>query len=174
MAIYVGLARRDQVRRLFASFYHPWEAQKNERDDSEDDKKNDDNGKRRLAELDELARRFAELVPEERLSMASLQGFLLRHKLDPQAAIDNVERFVEAEQERINNEKAARRKNKKAADDNDNDNDDQNDEAKVDENKEEEGEKEVKIAEAKVGEVKENEAAADQLEGIVSVSATSA
>jgi chaperone BCS1 len=124
--------------------------------------------------VDQLARRFAELVPEERLSMASLQGFLLRHKLDPQAAIDNVARFVEAELERIKNEKAARRKNKKAADDDHNDNDDQNEEAKGDETKEEEGEVEVKIAQAKVGEVKENEAAADQLEGIVIVSATSA
>jgi DNA polymerase III delta prime subunit len=118
MAIYVGLARRDQVRRLFAYFYHPWEAQKNERDDdSEDDKKNEDDSKRRLAEVDQLARRFAELVPEERLSMASLQGFLLRHKLDPQAAIDNVERFVEAELDRV--KEAARHKNKKAADSND-------------------------------------------------------
>jgi hypothetical protein len=61
MATYVGLPRRDQVRRLFAYFYHPWEVQKNE-DDSGDDKKNEDDCKRRLEEVDQLARRFAELA----------------------------------------------------------------------------------------------------------------
>jgi chaperone BCS1 len=100
MAIYVGLARRDQVCRLFAYFYHPWEIQKNE-----------DDGKRRLEEVDQLAQ-FAELVPEGRLSMASLQGFLLQHKLNPQTAIDNVERFLDAELDPMKN---AARQNKKAA-----------------------------------------------------------
>jgi chaperone BCS1 len=119
---------------------------------------------------------LAELVPEERLSMASLQGFLLRHKFDPQAAIDNVERFVEAELERIKNEKAARRKNEKAADDDDNDN--SQNEAKKEEAKDDETKKEVEkegsSSEAKVDVAKEKEAAADQLEQFVSVSAASA
>lgn len=45
--------------------------------------------------INELAEIFADTVPSFEFSPAELQGFLMRHKRDGQAAIDNVEEFIE-------------------------------------------------------------------------------
>ncbi|KAI5889530.1 P-loop containing nucleoside triphosphate hydrolase protein [Schizophyllum commune H4-8] len=47
---------------------------------------------------DALAARFAEAIPEREFSMASLQGYLMKYKVNPQDAVDNVEDWVQAQQ----------------------------------------------------------------------------
>jgi chaperone BCS1 len=122
VALYVGLANRDQIERLFAYFYRPWEAAA----DVDKAEKNVEAevqhvGKKEIAvrkeeierereRVDKMAVEFARLVPEEQVSMASIQGYLLRFKLDPQAAIDNVAQFVVEEKARISEEEARRKK----------------------------------------------------------------
>jgi chaperone BCS1 len=46
--------------------------------------------------LDVLGDRFAEAIPEGKLSGAALQGYLLGHKLDPESAVANVESWAES------------------------------------------------------------------------------
>ena len=46
---------------------------------------------------DALAARFAEAIPEREFSMASLQGYLMKYKVSPQDAVDNVEDWVQAQ-----------------------------------------------------------------------------
>jgi chaperone BCS1 len=48
----------------------------------------------RVASLDYQARKFASLVPERFISMAELQGYLMRHRSDPVSAIAGIRRFV--------------------------------------------------------------------------------
>ncbi|KAH7027878.1 BCS1 N terminal-domain-containing protein [Microdochium trichocladiopsis] len=75
--------------------------------------------------VDELADKFSEKVPAFEFSPAELQGFLMRHKRDARAAIDNVEEFIEqtrkdrkekelkaAEDKRKAEEEAAKKKKK--------------------------------------------------------------
>jgi mitochondrial chaperone BCS1 len=52
------------------------------------------------ARLAELATRFAEKVPENEFSPAELQGYVMMHKHDPQAAVDGVGSWVEKTRER--------------------------------------------------------------------------
>jgi mitochondrial chaperone BCS1 len=52
-----------------------------------------------ISELNELARKFAELVPEYRYSIAQLQGYLLTKKLDPVAAVDALPDWLRAQDE---------------------------------------------------------------------------
>jgi len=106
-AVEVCLARHDQIARMFSYFYQPWEK---EVELENQDKAQDDAIKLRREIEDERknvaekAARFAELIPEERLSMASIQGYLLRYKADPQAAMDHVKEFVAQELVRIEDE----------------------------------------------------------------------
>ena len=46
---------------------------------------------------DALAARFAKAIPEREFSMASLQGYLMKYKVSPQDAVDNVEDWVQAQ-----------------------------------------------------------------------------
>ena len=46
------------------------------------------------ADLDDLARKFASLVPERFISMAELQGYLMLHRSGPVSAISGVRRFI--------------------------------------------------------------------------------
>jgi chaperone BCS1 len=47
-------------------------------------------------EIGDLAAKFAELVPEDIFTPAEIQGYLLRHKTNPQDAIDGCAAFVES------------------------------------------------------------------------------
>ena len=49
------------------------------------------------SERDALADDFAEAIPDGVLSMASLQGYLVRFKTQPHDAVDNAREFVETE-----------------------------------------------------------------------------
>ena len=48
-------------------------------------------------ELDGLVDRFKELIPENRFSMAALQGYLLMHKNQPYRAVEHAGKWVEEE-----------------------------------------------------------------------------
>jgi SpoVK/Ycf46/Vps4 family AAA+-type ATPase len=93
VVVRVGLATRDQVQRLFAHFYQPWEAAA----DGADADAAAAVIERERKRANEMAVEFARLVPDELVSMASLQGYLLRFKLDPRGAIDNVAAFLAEE-----------------------------------------------------------------------------
>ncbi|KAI6149621.1 P-loop containing nucleoside triphosphate hydrolase protein [Pisolithus tinctorius] len=71
------------------------------------------------AEIAELAKRFADTIPENELSVASLQGYLLKNKLRPRECVDEVGEWVIQEREmreKLKKEKAEREaKEKKEA-----------------------------------------------------------
>ncbi|GLB41535.1 putative AAA ATPase family protein [Lyophyllum shimeji] len=70
-------------------------------------------------EISELAKRFAAAIPEDELSVASLQGYLLKNKTRPRECVDEVEEWVIQEREtreKLKKEKAEREaKEKKEA-----------------------------------------------------------
>ena len=49
------------------------------------------------AEVDVLAARFADVIPEREFSMASLQGYLMTYKIRPEEAIEDVPAWIEKE-----------------------------------------------------------------------------
>ncbi|KAI6023800.1 P-loop containing nucleoside triphosphate hydrolase protein [Pisolithus microcarpus] len=51
------------------------------------------------AEIADLAKRFADAIPENELSVASLQGYLLKNKLRPRECVDEVSEWVVQERE---------------------------------------------------------------------------
>ncbi|KAJ8474114.1 hypothetical protein ONZ51_g7432 [Trametes cubensis] len=50
-------------------------------------------------EISDLARRFADAIPENELSVAALQGYLLRNKTRPRECVDEVAAWVVSERE---------------------------------------------------------------------------
>ncbi|TFK89499.1 P-loop containing nucleoside triphosphate hydrolase protein [Polyporus arcularius HHB13444] len=50
-------------------------------------------------EISELAKRFADAIPENELSVASLQGYLLKNKTRPRESVDEVAAWVISERE---------------------------------------------------------------------------
>lgn len=50
-------------------------------------------------EISELAKRFADAIPEDELSVASLQGYLLKNKTRPRECVDEVAEWVIQERE---------------------------------------------------------------------------
>ena len=94
------LASKLQAEQLFKCFYDPSTSIRTTAttslpsqshisyDYSSDDEK---------ANLEDLAARFAEIIPDRKLSMASLQGYLMRYKAQPQAAVHNVPHWVDVE-----------------------------------------------------------------------------
>ncbi|TFK34029.1 P-loop containing nucleoside triphosphate hydrolase protein [Crucibulum laeve] len=70
-------------------------------------------------EISELAKRFADAIPEDELSVAGLQGYLLKNKTRPRECVDEVAEWVIQEREtreKLKKEKAEREaKEKKEA-----------------------------------------------------------
>ncbi|KAG6816532.1 hypothetical protein H0H87_005394 [Tephrocybe sp. NHM501043] len=70
-------------------------------------------------EISELAKRFAAAIPEDELSVASLQGYLLKNKTRPRECVDEVDEWIIQEREtreKLKKEKAEREaKEKKEA-----------------------------------------------------------
>lgn len=73
-----------QAREIFRCFYHASESGNSEKSLT-------------VEERDALAASFSAGVPERFLSMASLQGYLVRYKTQPHEAAANIGKFVEAE-----------------------------------------------------------------------------
>ncbi|KAF7317765.1 putative mitochondrial chaperone BCS1-B [Mycena kentingensis (nom. inval.)] len=62
-------------------------------------------------EMNELAKRFAEAIPEDEMSVAALQGYLLKNKTRPRECVDEVAAWVISERElreKLKKEKAER------------------------------------------------------------------
>ncbi|OJT13683.1 hypothetical protein TRAPUB_9782 [Trametes pubescens] len=72
-------------------------------------------------EISELAKRFADAIPENELSVAALQGYLLRNKTRPRECVDEVAAWIVSEREmraKLKKEKEEREaKEKKEAED---------------------------------------------------------
>ncbi|KAI9567078.1 P-loop containing nucleoside triphosphate hydrolase protein [Boletus coccyginus] len=63
------------------------------------------------AEIAELAKRFADAIPEGELSVAALQGYLLKNKIRPRESVDEVGDWIiqeRATREKLKKEKAER------------------------------------------------------------------
>ncbi|KAH7910476.1 P-loop containing nucleoside triphosphate hydrolase protein [Hygrophoropsis aurantiaca] len=71
------------------------------------------------AEISELAKRFADAIPENELSVAALQGYLLKNKVRPRECVEEVDEWIIQEREtreKLKKEKAEREaKEKKEA-----------------------------------------------------------
>lgn len=64
-----------------------------------------------------LAKRFADGLPDDEFSVAGLQGYLLKHKAQPEAAANGVEEWVKSEREmreRLKKEREVRERREKA------------------------------------------------------------
>ncbi|KIK45543.1 hypothetical protein CY34DRAFT_10308 [Suillus luteus UH-Slu-Lm8-n1] len=61
-------------------------------------------------EISELAKRFADAIPENELSVAALQGYLLKNKVRPRECVDEVAQVIEEREtrEKLKKEKAER------------------------------------------------------------------
>ncbi|KAF8721817.1 hypothetical protein AX14_010168 [Amanita brunnescens Koide BX004] len=92
-------------------------------------------------EITELAKRFGDAIPENELSVASLQGYLLKNKTRPRECVDEVEEWII--QERVTREKLKKEKEKAEA------------EAKEKEKKDAEKKKEKEAKEKEEKEAKE-------------------
>lgn len=71
------LATREQARDLFLHFF-PDATSSSTPSSSEDD----------------LADRFSQAIPDEHLSIATIQGYLMEHRRDPREAVDKVKGWV--------------------------------------------------------------------------------
>ncbi|ETN44588.1 uncharacterized protein HMPREF1541_10258 [Cyphellophora europaea CBS 101466] len=103
-----GNATRFQIRDIFINMYHPAtakgtnttfyvkkdaESESSKQGNKEIDLAQADIKKKKL-EIHALAETFAESVPHGRFSPAELQDYILLYKNQPQAAVDNVHRWV--------------------------------------------------------------------------------
>ncbi|KAJ5550679.1 hypothetical protein N7461_005377 [Penicillium sp. DV-2018c] len=84
------LPSHEELRSLFLNMYS--DIPQNLAADAED-------AKLQPASLNDLAMRFAELLPEKRFSLAEVQGFLLKYKRRPEEACENVSRWVKEMEE---------------------------------------------------------------------------
>jgi chaperone BCS1 len=110
------LASRYQARELYKRFYFPDAPDEVTTNEASSDSGYDTptmdpigdeppkyNGTTHLArapklskkKIEQLAEQFAARIPERKLSMASLQGYLMSYKTRPFQAVDDVERWVE-------------------------------------------------------------------------------
>lgn len=90
-----GRADRGMTAAIFKAIYRPegdeatrWET--SAADKAQDEKRQADV----VAEVDMLADRFADLIPDDEFSPAELQGYLLKHKRDPAGALEGAARWV--------------------------------------------------------------------------------
>ncbi|KAF7356935.1 putative mitochondrial chaperone BCS1-B [Mycena venus] len=104
-------------------------------------------------EISELAKRFAAAIPEDELSVAALQGYLLKNKTRPRECVDEVDEWVIEQRE--TREKLAKEKAEKEAK--------EKKEAEEKEKKEKE-EKEAKEARSVTALCKEEKEAKEKLE----------
>lgn len=105
MMVPFKLADREMAASIFRAIYSPFENElstkhvldgTNEKLDPEELQKKMQAHLRNLeAEVDVLAEEFAALIPEDEFSPAEVQGLLLRHKLQPQSAVDATLEWVE-------------------------------------------------------------------------------
>ncbi|RYO94192.1 hypothetical protein DL766_002723 [Monosporascus sp. MC13-8B] len=105
MIVKFGLADNEMIFAIFRAIYAhlegddaPEPVEGLELDPDARKAREEEKAKRRAAEdaqVEILAKEFATKVPAHEFSPAELQGYLMRHKRDARAAVDNVEEFIE-------------------------------------------------------------------------------
>ncbi|KAJ1306389.1 hypothetical protein OPQ81_007394 [Rhizoctonia solani] len=113
-----------QAEEIFKNFF-PCKRPEDESKPDEAEKTDKSEGKRRARdtralvprldaeEIAQLAKRFAEQIPEDELSVASLQGYLLRNKTRPRECVEEVTDWINKEREtkaRLKREKEEKEK----------------------------------------------------------------
>lgn len=89
------LASKLQAEQLFKCFYDPSTSTSSASTTCLSSEFAPPNGEK--TSLDDLASQFAGVIPDRKLSMASLQGYLMSYKLRPQSAIQGAPHWVEGE-----------------------------------------------------------------------------
>lgn len=105
--VLIGLAHKDQIRRMFLHFYNlsPKTAAPEDTPELTLQLASSSSGSASKVELSEeeikrLAQEFADKIPDEAVSMASLQSHFLDFKFDPIGALEAVDKLLEAEKKR--------------------------------------------------------------------------
>lgn len=88
-----GPANRDQASRLFQNFFRPPSKGLSPMVLTKDGPRMDPTSVT-SKDLAMLGDQFASKLPEEKLSMAAIQGFLLRHRTDPSLAVELVDELL--------------------------------------------------------------------------------
>lgn len=94
------LASKLQAEQLFKRFYDPSTvigATSTDRLPSKSYITDDSSPGDKKISLGNLAAQFAEIIPDRKLSMASLQGYLMRYKTQPRGAVQNASDWVGGE-----------------------------------------------------------------------------
>ncbi|TWU75054.1 hypothetical protein ED733_006530 [Metarhizium rileyi] len=102
MVVPFGLADSPMVASIFRSIYAPFENEVMSRENATDpdqEAMQAEVAKKKHAQMsehvDEQARQFSGKIPELEFSPAEVQGLLLRHKCDPEAALASAEAWVD-------------------------------------------------------------------------------
>ena len=97
MTIEFELPKKEEIRALFLSLYSSYGKQRIENASGDDVSDNLRKHRNALDEydLDALATSFAKELPSEKLSIAAIQGFLLRNKTDPEEAVKKAKAWSE-------------------------------------------------------------------------------
>ncbi|KAL4803557.1 P-loop containing nucleoside triphosphate hydrolase protein [Aspergillus unguis] len=109
MHVRFDLPGRVEFKELFCSMFNdvptnpisPVDGKDEEAGDQKEKEKTDSNTER---DLETLAEYFAEKLPEQKLSLAEVQGFLMQHKRKPEEACARVEEWLESMQELVTSE----------------------------------------------------------------------
>jgi len=86
--VYMGKVERPMAKEMFMRFFKPDEQTP---DTTADDRTTDSTGDTVLEEIERLADKFVANFPEDEVSPAQLQGYLVRHRGSPDAAIAGLE-----------------------------------------------------------------------------------
>lgn len=116
MIIKYGLADADTTAGVFRAVYAPYSGEET----LEIEKSSGAGGmsvEKVKAEIDALAKVFADKIPPDEFSPAEIQGLLLRHKRDPQGAIDSIDSWVQEarREQRVRKDKEAKKNAQEAA-----------------------------------------------------------
>lgn len=128
MIVKFGLADSGMISSIFRAIYAPYEGEnssqsKSDELDPEAAQKKDALEEKERLELTErieaLAEKFAAALPEHEFSPAEIQGLLLKHKRDPEAAIAAVDEWIvetrkEKKQKEIDDAEKKRKEEEKA------------------------------------------------------------
>ncbi|KAM0426669.1 hypothetical protein ACHAPT_007985 [Fusarium lateritium] len=128
MIVKFGLADADMISSIFRAIYAPYEGEDSPQSKSDELDPEAAQKKAALAEkerlelterIDVLAEEFATKLPEHEFSPAEIQGLLLKHKRDPDAAISAVDEWIvetrkEKKQKEVDDAEKKRKEDEKA------------------------------------------------------------
>lgn len=89
MKVEFTLTTKDQIEEMFTHMYEINEPNKQHSGESKKASKSNSE------QIRKLAKSFAAATPENSLSPAQVQGYLLNHKKEPEAAVEGVQAWAE-------------------------------------------------------------------------------